>query len=121
MAATAALCFAGGSFANDVAGGDNASDSSEGFVTKTKIVAGAVGIGILGAVIANNRGNTTVTPVRPIEPEDPADPVCGPGEELVDGECTPVVTPPPVTTTVTTSVTTSVTTPVTITATSTTL
>jgi hypothetical protein len=121
MAATAALCFAGGSFANDVPGGDKASEDADGSLKITEELVVKVVLVTAVAVMVNADGDTTAKIVDPVEPVEPVDPVCGPGEELVDGECTPVVTPPPVTTTVTTSVTTSVTTPVTITATSTAL
>jgi hypothetical protein len=113
IAAAAALCFAGGSFAQENAGGDSASSSAFGDMNKEKIVAGVVAVGVLGAMVANNRGNAKAAPIIDI------DPICGAGEELVDGECVPIVTPPPVTTSVTTSNT--ITTPVTVSVTSTAL
>jgi hypothetical protein len=80
-------------------------------MNKETIIAGVVGVGILGAMIANNRGNATI--------DDDDDPVCGAGEELVDGECVPITTTPTttVTSSVTSSVTNTMTTPVTVTST----
>jgi hypothetical protein len=112
MAATAALCFAGSSFAQENAGGDSASSSAFGDMNKETIVAGVVAIGVLGAMVANNRGDSkSVVIIK--------DPICGAGEELIDGVCVPIVTPPPLTTTLTTSNT--FTTPVTVSVTSTAL
>jgi hypothetical protein len=122
-AAAITLCFASNSFAQESAGGQSASDSAFGEIGNEEIVASLVGVGILAAMVANNRGDAKFN-----EPdgEDPGeDPICGAGEELIDGVCTPVVTPPPLTTSVSTSVTTSVTstttTPVTVSATTTSL
>ncbi len=74
--------------AQENAGGANSYDSASGELSTPTIVATAVGVGIVGAIIANNRGGTTVVP----DIIDPP-PVCNEGEVLVDGEC---VTPPPV-------------------------
>jgi hypothetical protein len=115
LAATAALCFAGGSFAQENAGGDSASSSAFGDMNKETIVAGVVAIGVLGAMVANNRGNAKAAPVIIINP--PIE--CGAGEELVDGECVPSAPTTTVTTTV--SVTSSMTIPVTVTASTTAL
>lgn len=117
LAATAALCFAGGSFAQENAGGDSASSSAFGDMNKKDIVAGVVAVGVLGAMVANNRGNAKAAPIIDI------DPICGAGEELIDGECVPVTPTTTVTTTVTASntVTSTITNPVTVTATTTTL
>ena len=101
--------------AQDNAGGAGAADSTIGGMDKDKVVAGTAGLLVLGAVIANNRGSVAQAPVVIIDPE------CGPGEELVGGECVPVDTTPTVTTTVTSTVTATMTTPVTVTATTTTL
>jgi hypothetical protein len=95
LVAAVALCFAGNSFAQENAGGVDLSDSAFGDMNKEVIVAGALGLGILGAVVANNRGSSA--PVIIVEP-----PIqCGPGEELIDGQCEPI----PLTTTLTTTVT----------------
>jgi len=117
LAATAALCFAGASFAQENAGGDSASSSAFGDINKEDIVAAGVGLGVLGAMAANNRGSSTPGPGP-----DP-DPTCGAGEELVDGECVPVTPTTTLTTTVTATntVTNTVTTPVTVTASTTAL
>lgn len=127
MALMAVICVAGNSFAQENAGGSNASKSAFGDIDEPKIVAGAVGVALLGAMVANNRGSTTPTPVGPTcgpdeklengvcVPVDPVDPECEADEELIEGECVPI---PPTTTTTTT---TTVTTPVTVTATTTAL
>ncbi|MFT7008463.1 MAG: hypothetical protein ACJAXJ_003003, partial [Colwellia sp.] len=75
-------------------------------------------VGVLGAMVANNRGDSK--PVDIIVPP-PVD--CGAGEELVDGECVPVDPTTTVTTTVTATntVTSTITNPVTVTATTTTI
>jgi len=124
MAATAALCFAGGSFALENAGGDSAFTTALGSVNKPIILAGAAGLGVLGAVVANNRGTAKLVPVvTPVEP--PVE--CGAGEELVDGECVPssptttVTSTVTATNTVTSTVTSTITTPITVTVTATTL
>jgi hypothetical protein len=120
MAATVALCFAGNAFAQEEnAGGGNAITSALGNMDKSTIAASAVGLTIAGAIIANNRGSA--------KPEVIIDIVCGPGEELVDGECVPVSPPITVTSTVTSTVTgtntvtSTMTTPVTVTASTTSL
>lgn len=118
LAATAALCFASGSFAQENAGGNAASNAASGDMKKEAIVGGVVGVGILAAMVANNRGTVKAAPIVIIDPP-PVDPVCGAGEELVDGECVPVTTTTTVTTTVTNTVTSTMTTPVTVTATTT--
>jgi hypothetical protein len=116
MAATAALCFAGGSFAQENAGGANSSSSSSGNVNGPQIVFGAVGLGVLGGMVSNNRGNSKVDDIiPPVEP--PVE--CGAGEELIDGDCVPITTTTTLTTTVTNTVTNTITTPVTVTATTT--
>jgi hypothetical protein len=114
-AAAITLCFASNSFAQESAGGQSASDSAFGEIGNEEIVASLVGVGILAAMVANNRGDAKFN-----EP-DGEDPICGAGEELIDGVCTPVVTPPPLTTSVSTSVTSTTTTPVTVSATTTSL
>ena len=124
MAATAALCFASGSFAQENAGGDSAFTTALGSVNKPIIVAGAAGLAVLGGVVANNRGTAKLVPVVPpvVPPVEP--PVeCGAGEELVDGECVPSSPTTTVTSTVTATntVTSTATTPVTVTVTATTL
>jgi hypothetical protein len=105
MAATAAICFAGSSFAQENAGGDSASSSAFGDMNKETIVAGVVAVGVLGAMVANNRGDSK--PVVIIEP--PPDPTCSGSDPLVDGVCTGT------TTTVTVSGTGTTTVPVTFT------
>ena len=116
IAAAVALCFAGNSFAQENTGGDTAFNSASGDVEKSKVAAGVVGLAIAGAIIANNRGSAKKAPDEPpVEP--PVE--CGPGEELVDGECVPISTTTTVTTTVTGTVTNTMTTPVTVSATTT--
>jgi len=111
IAATAALCIAGSSFAQENAGGSTASNSASGEMKKEKIVGGVVGFGILAAMVANNRGSVSPTPdnggceagevlVDGVCVPDTVDPVCEAGEELVNGECVPVTTTTSVTTTV---------------------
>jgi hypothetical protein len=127
IVATAALCLAGNVFAEENPGGDDASDSAFGYLNGKKVVAAAVGVGVLGAMVANNRGNAKTIIVEPPGPgpgPDPdPDPECGAGEELIDGVCVPVTTTTTVTTTVTNTVTNAVTNtiapPVTVTATTT--
>jgi len=125
IVATAALCLAGNVSAKENPGGDDASDSAFGYLNGKKVVAAAVGLGIVGAVVANNRGSA---PVIIVEPPGPGPgpgpgPECGAGEELIDGVCVPVTTTTTVTTTVTNTVTNAVTNtiapPVTVTATTT--
>lgn len=130
IAATAALCIAGSSFAQENAGGSTASNSASGEMKKEKIIGGAVGFGILAAMVANNRGSVSPTPDNGgCEAGEvlvdgvcvPETVICEAGEELVDGECVPVNTTNTVTTTVTATntVTSTMTTPVTVTATTT--
>ena len=108
IAATVALCFAGSSVAQENAGGVNASDSAFGNIDKEKIVVGAVGVGILAALVANNRGNVKAVPPGPGPDPDP-EPTCSGSDPLVDGVCTGT------TTTVTVSGTMTVNVPVTFT------
>jgi hypothetical protein len=86
IVAMAVLCFASNSFAQENAGGSNSSDSAFGPVSKDDVVAAAVGITLVGAMIANNRGSTTVI-VPPIG--------CSDGEILVNGVCVEEPTPDP--------------------------
>jgi len=114
MAATAALCFASGSFAQENAGGDSAFTTALGSINKPIIVAGAVGLGVLGAVVANNRGTAKLVPVEPpVEPPVDPDPACSGSDPLVDGICTGTTTT--VTVTASGTGTTTVTVPVTFT------
>jgi len=114
MAATAALCFAGGSFALENAGGDSAFTTALGSVNKPIILAGAAGLGVLGAVVANNRGTAKLVPVvTPVEPPVEPDPACSGSDPLVDGICTGTTTT--VTVTASGTGTTTVTVPVTFT------
>lgn len=110
MAATVALCFAGNAFAQETAGGNTASDSAYGDVDKSTVAAGVVGLAIVGAVIANNRGNAKVAPV--VTPP-PIDPTCNGSDPLVDGVC--VGTTSTVTVTGTGTMTSTITVPVTFT------
>ncbi|MCF2948423.1 hypothetical protein L0668_09920 [Paraglaciecola aquimarina] len=98
IAAVAALCFASNSFSQENAGGAGASNSASGNVDEPKIVAGAVGITLLAAMIANNRGSTTVIVppdgckvgeiiVDGVCVEPPVDPECNGSDPLVDGVC----------------------------------
>ena len=107
MVATAALCFAGSSFAQENAGGDSASSSAFGDMNKEKIVAGVVAVGVLGAMVSNNRGNAKIEPGP--GPGPGPDPTCSGSDPLVDGVCTGT------TTTVTVSGTGTTTVPVTFT------
>jgi hypothetical protein len=104
IAAAAALCFAGGSFAQENAGGDSASSSAFGDMNKETIVAGVVAVGVLGAMVANNRGNAKDDDIVVI-----IEPTCSGSDPLVDGVCTGT------TTTVTVSGTGTTTVPVTFT------
>lgn len=110
LAATAALCFASGSFAQENAGGNTASNAASGDMKKEMIVGGVFGVGILAALVANNRGTVKATP--PIEPP-PVDPTCNGSDPLVDGVC--VGTTSTVTVTGTGTMTSTVTVPVTFT------
>jgi hypothetical protein len=112
MAATAALCFAGSSFAQENAGGDSASSSAFGDMNKETIVAGVVAVGVLGAMVANNRGDS-----KPVVIITPPPIQCGAGEELVDGECVP--SSPTTTVTTSNTVTSTIANSVTVTATTT--
>ncbi len=62
IVAAAALCFASNSFAQENAGGANASGFTIGAVTTPVIVGTAVILGVLAAVVSNNRGNPTIAP-----------------------------------------------------------
>jgi hypothetical protein len=81
IAATAALCFASSSFAQENAGGEAASNSAFGEMNKETIIAGVVGVGILGAMIANNRGNSKTVIIEET-------PTCDGSDPLVNGVCT---------------------------------
>jgi hypothetical protein len=116
VAASVALCFASSPFAQEVEGGSSANESTIGGVATPTIVASAVGLGILGAVVANNRGNSVAEIVIENPPIE-----CGAGEELVDGECSPIDPDTTGTNTVTATNTVTGTNPVTVTVTSTTL
>ena len=121
MAAAATLCFAGSSFAQENAGGDAASNFAFGNIDKPIIIAGAVGMGILGAVVANNRGTSTVPPGPgpgpDPDPDPDPDPTCEGSDPLVDGVCTGTTTTVTVTCTgtVTGTATMTITVPVTFT------
>jgi hypothetical protein len=108
IAAAAALCFASSSFAQENAGGDSASSSAFGDMNKETIVAGVVAVGVLGAMVANNRGNAKVDDIVVI-----IDPTCSGSDPLVDGVCTGTTTT--VTVTGTGTGTTTLTVPVTFT------
>jgi hypothetical protein len=118
IAATVALCFAGGSFAqenNENAGGDKAKKSADGKFKREAITGGVFAAGVLFALNSNTKAVAKDDVII-------VDPICGSGEELIDGVCVPIVGPP-VTNTVTTSntLTSTITTPVTVTVTSTAL
>ena len=121
--AMAVLCFASNAFSEENTGGTAATTTAIGTITEPVVVAAAIGLGVVGAVVANNRGSTPVIIVDPPGPGPDPDPECGAGEELVDGVCVPVTTTTTVTTTVTNTVTNAVTNtiapPVTVTATTT--
>ena len=107
IVAAAALCFAGNSFAQENPGGADASGSALGAVTTPVIVGTTVGLGVLAAMVSNNRGNSKIEP-GPGPGPDP-DPTCSGSDPLVDGVCTGT------TTTVTVSGTGTTTVPVTFT------
>ena len=100
MAATVALCFTSSAFAQENAGGSSAISSAFGDLDKPKIVVGAVGVGILAAIVANNRGSSTPVPTPGPDPDpdpDPGpdpdpDPTCAGEDPLVDGICTGTTT-----------------------------
>lgn len=110
MAAAVALCFAGNSFAQENAGGNSAFDSAFGDVDKSTVAAGVVGLGVLGAVVANNRGSSKV-----VEGPGPVDPTCNGDDPLVDGVCVGTTSTVTVTGTGTGTMTSTVTVPVTFT------
>ena len=70
--------------AQDSAGGAGATNSTFGAMNQDTIATGAVGLAVLGAVIANNRGSIAAAPV--IDPPD--EPMCEGDDPLVDGVCT---------------------------------
>ncbi|PKH00947.1 hypothetical protein [Paraglaciecola sp. MB-3u-78] len=107
IVAAAALCFAGSSFAQEKTGGLDALGSAFGAVATPVIVVTAVGLGVLAAVVSNNRGNSKIEPGP--GPGPGPDPTCSGSDPLVDGVCTGT------TTTVTVSGTGTTTVPVTFT------
>ncbi|MDP4536919.1 hypothetical protein Q3O60_12020 [Alkalimonas collagenimarina] len=89
IAMAATLAFTAGSVAaQDQAGGSAA--GAFGDVKTEHVVAGVVGVAVAAAIISNSRSTSI---------DDGGGEDCGPGEELVDGECQPIE--PPVTGTVT--------------------
>jgi hypothetical protein len=107
MAATAALCFAGGSFAQENQGGDSASKSAFGDMKTADIAGTVVALGVIGGLASNTSGGSTPA-VEPGPTPEPG-PTCSGSDPLVDGVCTGT------TTTVTVSGTGTVTVPVTFT------
>jgi hypothetical protein len=108
MAATAALALAGNPvIAQEVAGGQDSSDSAFGNVSTGTIAAGVAGLAIAAAIVSNNRGSSSTDGGG-----DP-DPTCNGDDALVDGVC--VGTTTTVTVTGTGSMTSTATVPVTFT------
>lgn len=78
-------------------GGLNSINAALGKLSAPQIVAGAVGLGLAGAVVANNRGSTTVVVDPGCRSDEvlengscvpkPADPECSGSDPLVDGVC----------------------------------
>lgn len=63
--------------------GATAQDNGEaGGVTAGTIATGVVGLGLVAAVVSNNRGSSDII----VDPVDP-DPTCNDGDDLVDGSC----------------------------------
>lgn len=89
MAASAALCFSGGSFAEDTAGGGNAFKNALGGLNAPVIASGIIAGGIVAGIVSNNRGiaKEIVVIVPP-----PVDPTCNGSDPLVDGVCTGTTT-----------------------------
>ena len=90
LAASAALCFASGSFAQvEQQGGNVLTGLTPGGLSKPVIVGGGVGLGLALAVAMNQSGTVKKTPVivDPIDPVDPVDPTCNGSDPLVDGVC----------------------------------
>jgi len=124
IVATAALCFASNSFAEESATGGAATTSTIGAITTPVIVATTVGLGIVGAIAANNSGTSIVaitptctdgqTLVNGVCVNDPEpNPTCNGSDPLVDGVCTGTTTT--VTVTGTGTMTSTITVPVTFT------
>lgn len=63
--------------------GATAQDNGEaGGVTAGTIATGVVGLGLVAAVVSNNRGSSDIID-EPVTP----DPTCNDGDDLVDGSC----------------------------------
>jgi len=110
IVATAALCFTSSSFAVETAGGLKATTKATGTITAPVIIKASAAIGMLGALVANNRGNAKAEIVVP-----PVDPTCNGSDPLVDGVCTGTSTTVTVSGTGTGTGTTTLTVPVTFT------
>jgi hypothetical protein len=93
MAASAALCFSGGSFALDSADGVNAFKNALGGLNTPVIASGLIAAGIAAGIATNNRGIAKeIVVIDPIDPVDPVDPTCNGSDPLVDGVCTGTTT-----------------------------
>ncbi|MBU3023861.1 hypothetical protein [Aestuariibacter sp. A3R04] len=79
-----------------------------GNVTGEQVATGVVGLGVLAAIISNNRGSSDI-----VDPVDP-DPTCNDGDELVDGVCVNTTVSVTDTVTVSGTQTITVTTPITV-------
>jgi len=93
-----ALIASGGIFAQESAGGANASNNAFGEMSEDKIIAGTMIAGILVGVASNAGGAKTFKPIFiPNPPVDPV-PTCMGDDELVDGICIGTTTTVTVTT-----------------------
>ncbi len=64
--------------------GATAQDNGEaGGVTAGTIATGVVGLGLVAAVVSNNRGSSDIIEEPPVT----TDPTCNDGDDLVDGSC----------------------------------
>lgn len=98
-----------GAVAQDESGAS--SSSALGSVTAGTVATAAVGVGVLAAVVSNNRGSADID--DPVDPVDP-DPTCNDGDELVDGVCVNTTVSVTDTVTVSGTQTITVTTPITV-------
>jgi hypothetical protein len=86
IAVSAALCVGlNPALAQENAGGAESSESAFGPISSPTVVATAVGLTLVGAMIANNRGTSSVLPGP--DPDPDPDPVCEGTDQLIDGVC----------------------------------
>jgi hypothetical protein len=111
IAASVALCFTAGTFAQEKTGDTSAFGSTMGAVTAPTVVAGVAALTILAGI--NSNGNGTTSPPVVIAPEPEPVPTCNGSDPLVDGVCTGTTTT--VTVTGTGTMTSTITVPVTFT------